>query len=604
MSKKVWPGDAISIVLLPSGTQGEKILDLALHWSRSWLLTPALWMLADNVPNFEQRIDIASQVPPQLKAYLLGRDSDQNPVKEEVDVFWTLGSQAFKKIRFVAVRTEQNSELMKKTSIGAETAARYIEKSIPETLGTFFKFNLVIAPTNERKLLDGVLSQFWNANLIAAAEDRSTPGSTDSFVKEEDRFIGFALAHIATTAGLWAGLPISSAEITAEKNQLRQARLQRVFVRGVANDALSADVAHWALQKLNFSDTNFDVGLVEDRKVTTIDADYESHYIHDLVEHIMQGPSGEGQKDNFLYPDFEETIFKEPKIPLFKKLWLRLEYVTSGIGALPKWIKASTEYRIDFALDEEADEEILYNSLPKKLAPKEKFKSVDLLIAAAKPKLSMPKPDLWRHLRQSICAAVDAPSASPASHPPVLIDKSDQNLLVFSTIDRVLPDPNALWNGQAFESGTSVRFEPVGWLDVSKAHDMQSAIQGRLDELAPGIEDARNQLAETQLLVDNADKEWEVINEDVSLVENELAADIRAAENASRNHTHGIPESIAGPSKRKRNKKRQARRQQKAIERERAAHDFGDESHASEYAVGTEKSSWRRFFGFRGTNQR
>jgi hypothetical protein len=150
---------------------------------------------------------------------------------------------------------------MKKTTIGAETAAKFIERAVPEvrdlsraelTGALFNKYNLVIAPTNERGLIEGVLSQFWDANLIAAAEDRSTPLSTDSFVKVGERFTGFALAHIATTAGLWAGLPMSSAEINSEKVQMKQARLQRVFVRGVASDTLSADVAHWALQKLNY----------------------------------------------------------------------------------------------------------------------------------------------------------------------------------------------------------------------------------------------------------------------------------------------------------------------------------------------------------------
>ncbi|MEY4020054.1 MAG: hypothetical protein RL484_206, partial [Actinomycetota bacterium] len=253
MAKRIWESEAVSVIVLPSGDQGRAILDLAQDWSRSWLLTPALWMLADEIPHFDANQDIDLQVPPKLSAYLLGRDSEQNSVKEEVDVFWTLGSQAFKTIRFIAVRTEQDPAMMERTSIGAETAARFIQRSVPiardlaraELTGALFsKYNLVIAPTNERRVLEGVLSQFWDANLIAAAEDRSTPLSTDSFVKVGERFTGFALAHIATTAGLWAGLPVSSAEISSEKSQLRQARLQRVFVRGVTSDSLSADVAH------------------------------------------------------------------------------------------------------------------------------------------------------------------------------------------------------------------------------------------------------------------------------------------------------------------------------------------------------------------------
>lgn len=132
-------------------------------------------------------------------------------------------------MRFIAVRTEQDIELMAKTSASAQTAARYISYAIPQRnndnendlLGSYFrKYNLVISPTNERGLLGGVINQFWDANLIAAAEDRATPLSTDSFVIVGERFIGFALAHIATTAGLWAGLPISSAEIKVKRHHI------------------------------------------------------------------------------------------------------------------------------------------------------------------------------------------------------------------------------------------------------------------------------------------------------------------------------------------------------------------------------------------------
>ena len=104
MSRKIWESGAVSIIVLPSGDQGRAILDLAQDWSRSWLLTPALWMLADEIPDFDPEIEIDLQVPPKLSAYLLGRDLEQNSVKEEVDVFWTLGSQPFSKVRWFGVQ--------------------------------------------------------------------------------------------------------------------------------------------------------------------------------------------------------------------------------------------------------------------------------------------------------------------------------------------------------------------------------------------------------------------------------------------------------------------------------------------------------------------
>lgn len=555
MAKKIWESEAVSIVVLPSGDQGREILDLAQDWSRSWLLTPALWMLADEIPEFDSEKSIELQVPPRLTAYLLGRDAEQNSVKEEVDVFWTLGSQPFKTIRFIAVRTEQDPVLMQKTTIGAETAAQFIQRAVPEvrdlsraelTGALFSKYNLVIAPTNERGLVEGVLSQFWDANLIAAAEDRSTPLSTDSFVKIGERFTGFALAHIATTAGLWAGLPISSAEINSEKAQLRQARLQRVFVRGVTSDALSADVAHWALQKLNYSDTNFEISAVEGQNVATIAAERQEHFMNELVEYIMRGPSPDG--DNFLYTPFETSPFTTAKPRWYVRLFERIGDMGSGLAGLPRWAAASAEYRIDLAMDDEADEQILYKGVPQRLAPQVKLPPVDVLIASLKPRLPMPTPDLWRHMRESISSAIDAPTSN---HPDVLTDMKDGKRLVFATVDQVLPNPDSFWSGEKFKSGTEVELLNVGWLGAEAAYQNTTNIYKRIDELAPGIVDARSQLSETQKLVNEAKIELGVVIEDLDLIQKELASDELDAKKIKNNHTHKLPRAVTDTAKRK-----------------------------------------------------
>jgi hypothetical protein len=555
MAKKIWESEAVSIIVLPSGNQGREILDLAQDWSRSWLLTPALWMIADEIPEFDADKEIDLQVPPRLTAYLLGRDAEQNSVKEEVDVFWTLGSQPFKTIRFIAVRTEQDPVLMQKTSDSARAAAQFIQRSVPEprdksrselTGALFRKFNLIIAPTNERGLLEGVLSGFWDANLIAAAEDRSTPLSTDSFVKVGERFTGFALAHIATTAGLWAGLPISSAEINSEKVQLKLARLQRVFVRGVTSDALSADVAHWALQKLNHSDTNFEISAVEGQNVATIAAERQEFFMNELVEYIMSGPTPEG--DNFLYVPFEESPFKTSKPRWYVRFFERIGDMGSGLAGLPRWAAASAEYRIDMALDDEADEQILYKGVPERLAPKAKLPPIDVLIASLKPRLPLPTPDLWKHMRESISSAIDAPTIS---HPEVLTDVKDGKRLVFATVDQVLPDPDALWSGEKFVSGTEVELKPVAWLDAEAAYQNSTNIYKRIDELAPGIVDARSQLAETQKLVNEANIELDIVNEDLDLIQKELTSDEQDAKKIKSNHTHKLPRAVTDTAKRK-----------------------------------------------------
>jgi hypothetical protein len=503
-------------------------------------------MMADEVTQFDPNLDVSLQTPPDLYGYMLGRDLEQNPVKERINIFWTLGSQAFTTIRFIAVRTEQDIELMNLTNIAAETASKFIERAVPGNLDLYRRYNLIIGPTNERKILEGVISEYWHANLIAAAEDRATPVSSDSFVKLEDRFTGFALAHIATTAGLWAGLPISSAQLEGEKPQLRQARLQRVFVRAVTSDTLSADVAHWALQKLNYSDTSTSISGVEGQKVDTIPAELQEQFMNNLVESIMKGPAPEG--DNFLYTPFESN-----RNSIMKSRWLvrvleRIGDMGSGLAGLPRWIGASAEYRLDIAMDEEADEEILYKGVPERLAPRVKLPPVDVLIASLKPRLPMPTPDLWKHMRESISSAIDAPSSD---HPEVLIDIKNGNRLVFATVDQVLPNPDALWSAEKFKSGTEVELKNVGWLGGEAAYQTSTNIYKRIDELAPGIVDARSQLSETQKLVNEANIELGVVNEDLDLIQKELTSDEQDAKKIKNNHTHKLPRAVTDTAKRK-----------------------------------------------------
>jgi hypothetical protein len=150
-------------------------------------------------------------------------------------------------------------------------------------------------------------------------------------------------------------------------------------------------------------------------------------------------------------------------------------------------------------------------------------------------------------MRESISAAIDAPSNK---HPEALIDRKDNNLLVFSRIDRVLPNPETRWSGDAFKSGTSVKLEEIQWLDAAKTSESAEVLKKRIEELAPGLADAREQLSETQKLADESEKEWQTISEELALIENELDSDLNAEKEVSENHSHKLPPKVTGPVKR------------------------------------------------------
>jgi hypothetical protein len=199
-------------------------------------------------------------------------------------------------------------------------------------------------------------------------------------------------------------------------------------------------------------------------------------------------------------------------------------------------------------MDDEADEQILYKGVPERLAPQVKLPPIDVLIASLKPRLPMPTPDLWKHMRESISSAIDAPTSN---HPEVMTDMKDGKRLVFATVDQVLPDPDALWTGEKFKSGTEVDLKTVGWLDAEAAYQTSTNIFKRIDELAPGIVDARSQLSETQKLVNEARIELGIVNEDLDLIQKELTSDEQDAKKIKNNHTHKLPRAVTDTAKRK-----------------------------------------------------
>jgi len=238
------------------------------------------------------------------------------------------------------------------------------------------------------------------------------------------------------------------------------------------------------------------------------------------------------------------------KIGWFKKLLHRLEDMASGLATIPRWIKASAEYRLEFAIDDERDEEILYSALPKRLTAKAKAPTFNLKEAQLTPgesEIPTASAALWRHMRESISAAIDAPSLT--NHPDILKDKDNRHL-VFATVDLVLPNPESKWNGDEFNGKSSVKFDEIGWLGSAPLKRTRDEVTKRMQELAPGIEDAQSQLSETQKLVDEAKISREKVKEELELTEHELQSDEELAERVSKSHTHKLPKIIVGPADR------------------------------------------------------
>jgi hypothetical protein len=202
----------------------------------------------------------------------------------------------------------------------------------------------------------------------------------------------------------------------------------------------------------------------------------------------------------------------------------------------------------------------------------------------------MPTPDLWRFLRQTISSAIDAPTLE---HPDVLHDK-DGGLLVFATIEQVLPNPEASWSGEQYANATEVKFGRVDWLGAPKAQEISSNIQKRIDELEPGIADARSQLSETQKLVDQARAELKTVDQDLDLIKKELEADEHDAKSIRNSHTHKLPRAVTDTAKRK-SEGGGSSKKSKEINVGVELHSFLDHESEGSSKIGF----WKRIFGRR-----
>ncbi|MFT4229595.1 MAG: hypothetical protein QM602_04825 [Microbacterium sp.] len=254
MAERFWPRAKASIILLPSGEQGEALLALAGEWTKMGLLAHALWVLPESV----QEVPTG---PPRIEACVLGVGHDLEIARIRVDLFEALAREALRVVRLVKLRSAAASrELDAEQDAIAERVRDYVRKSMPMPSPTatileqpteLRHATLICAPT-EFELQQRVdwASGEYGAVVVASPEDRSSPWSGDAFVRENDRFVGFTLMHLASVAGLWNGVGTSSFELFRREESAHQSVwLSRVFVNAVLTESLGRRTAARVLEE-------------------------------------------------------------------------------------------------------------------------------------------------------------------------------------------------------------------------------------------------------------------------------------------------------------------------------------------------------------------
>lgn len=543
MPSSIWSSNSVSVILLPSGDEGVQLLKLAKEWTSAWVLGPAFWILDTQIREIE------GGVIPDVNAFFLGRDEMGAPSEREVSLFWALGAQEFSLIRLIAVRCKQSRAAQAITSEKVSLLAQALDLSRPDVsekthhghLGTELKkINLIFSETKEKGTIpSSIVEPAWDANILASPEDRPTPGSFDAFVQQDEHYAGFVLANIASAAGIWSGLEKSTFEMAEIVPNRAQIRMQRVFIRAVATDKLSGDLARYALDQASSPDNEKVLGRISGKEVSALEKSLVPQKIHELVAHLMRGTGDE----NFIFSPWEDNLFRKDKNrSALEKIASRIADFVEGLKHIPKYLAFS----INSSFDSEGDEIYSQEHLPLRLRAKFGPFTEDDIRFKDMPTVHPSSSRLWEHIRQTFSSSVDSPPNYPVPEP---LNPKTKDRLVLGDMRNVAPDPDDIWEETDLSAAAGVQVDQVDWLDVEAHAAQKEILDQKKAELAPGIAEAKLELSESKELHRKSMEDEKEADIELMRAQDELEQDLDFASEIRDEHTHGLPPRIAGPER-------------------------------------------------------
>ena len=260
MTQRFWPGGKASVILLPSGKQGLAVLERAAQWTQMGLLGPALWVLPE-------RVSIGTGGPAVIGATVLGVGREQQLVTLEVDLFETLAREELRLVRMIKLRSASASRELDAEQDGiADTVAATLSQSMPMATPTanvadratdLARVTLICAPSEFQlqTRVDWAVKEYGTV-VVASPEDRSSPWSGDAFVRDNDRFVGFVLMHLASVAGLWSGVEKGTFELfPSQTSGVGSVWVSRVFLNAVLTESIGRRTAAGVLEEAGRADS-------------------------------------------------------------------------------------------------------------------------------------------------------------------------------------------------------------------------------------------------------------------------------------------------------------------------------------------------------------
>jgi len=545
-----WGSDSVSVIVLPAGMEGQGLLQVARKWTATWMLAPAFWVRAEDVP-------AESEGPPEIPALVLGRGPFGGEDEVEVELFWKLGEHFRPRVRLIAIRMLQSPSDDLVTAHAIDLIDSYLDRALPtrldrnieqdpDSLATeFLRLNLIVDAAEVTGInAISVFKAAWQANIVASPEDRSTPFSPDAppihprrFTHTEmthigesparaERYYGWALAHVASVAGIWSGLNQSVYDLMPSRPTVAHSMclVQRICVRGVVTDGLAIQLAADAME-LTLNNSEEAGRQVQNalalHNIQTIPDSETYSRAKSMVDVTLNGFRDQG----FGYRDVVDPgPYRRPKVSLGHRINLVFKLGGKATIKAPEFLVNLVLQRLSSSLTVEDGDAIVESASTWNPG----FPTIDdsVFTVPSTPimlRVGMKSsPQVWRDLRDMIFSSLDAnPSHDVAEK--LLAGSVSAQRMVFPSKSDVLPDPRGTWKHEALTRVDAPPFPEIGWMDSKSAKQTLDDLNSMYDAKVPQTHKIRKDLEEQQKEVSVETRELDRLGREASGIEAEAS---------------------------------------------------------------------------------
>ena len=243
------------LVLLPDGELGEALLRLAANWSALGFLSESLWIKPSGV---QKNLDGVMSIQAVVMDF-----TPQGVRQREVNLHAWLGVRQVNAIRFTVLQVvgpRFGPDLVQNALV--EELRQSLYELVPVSLGAdvnaqtskFVCYNLVCSPAGYKsEALTTLYKPGFDANIVPSPEEPATPWAGAAPLQDGPELYGFALAHLASLQGLWAGMSRGYLEVLAERGKATrpgQVLVPRVNASLVLTDGLAKRLIVEALDRV------------------------------------------------------------------------------------------------------------------------------------------------------------------------------------------------------------------------------------------------------------------------------------------------------------------------------------------------------------------